>query len=408
MEFWLFALAISFPVAGALILALVRARPKARNSKELEIAFLASQIGEIDKDVSRGALNERDAESSRIEVSRRLLNVDRSHVSSLQESRPPKLATAILSILVGVVLVPGAIYVHSMIGVPDAPDMPLMERLASAESIRANRLTQAEFAEQVGVREPGDSGVDPKYLELMEQLRKAVAEDPESVRGLELLVQHESALGRFSAAADAKARIVDLKGASANADDFADLAELMIFAVGGYVSPEAEQLLGSAIKIDPKHHVATYYTGLMYTQTGRPDRAFRLWSEILESSSADPELVAGIRGQITAVARLAGIEIRSPPLEFEGPDEGDIAGAAVLTDEERSSLILGMVQGLEERLFNSGGSPEEWARLIRSLDVLGESERALTAWVEANELFKDDENALQTIAVEAEKAGLAE
>ena len=36
-----------------------------------------------------------------------------------------------------------------------------------------------------------------------------------------------------------------------------------------------------------------------------------------------------------------------------------------------------MVNQLSERLASEGGSPEEWARLIAALGVLGEGQRAI-------------------------------
>ncbi len=404
VEFWLVQLAVSVPIAVVLALTLARAKPSERFSREAEIDFLAGQIRKTYSDVSSGLLDERDAENARIEISRRLLKVGRENASATRESRPPKAATALLAILVGLVLVPGAIYLHWLAGAPGIPDMPLKARLANAEAARVNRLTQANFLVENSLNEPDVSDFNPSYLELINRLRAAVVENPGNARGLELLVQHESALGRYSSAADAQAQIINLKDALASADDYASLAELLVYAAGGYVSPEAEDLFAHAISIDSLNATALYYTGLMYAQTGRPDRAFHIWYEILESDSADanPELVKRIQNQIAAVAQLAGLDFLPPLTEFAEPD------AATLTDDEQAILALGMVNGLEERLHNGDGPAAEWALLIKSLGVLGEFGRARDAWTKAKKLFSDNIEALRLIEIEARIAGIHE
>ncbi len=62
-----------------------------------------------------------------------------------------------------------------------------------------------------------------------------------------------------------------------------------------------------------------------------------------------------------------------------------------------------MVEGLAQRLATSGGSAEEWARLIRALTVLKENDRAQTILAEARQRFAAEPEALKRI----EEAGRA-
>ena len=50
-------------------------------------------------------------------------------------------------------------------------------------------------------------------------------------------------------------------------------------------------------------------------------------------------------------------------------------------------MIRGMVEGLAGRLADEGGPAEDWARLIASLGVLGETERAAAILAEARDAF---------------------
>ncbi|RJE85708.1 c-type cytochrome biogenesis protein CcmI, partial [Paracoccus onubensis] len=91
-----------------------------------------------------------------------------------------------------------------------------------------------------------------------------------------------------------------------------------------------------------------------------------------------------------------------------GPDADTMAATEDMSPEERQEMIQGMVSGLESRLATQGGSPEEWARLIGSLAVLGQTDRASAIWDEAQERFGAQPEAIAPIREAAETAGLIE
>jgi cytochrome c-type biogenesis protein CcmH len=55
------------------------------------------------------------------------------------------------------------------------------------------------------------------------------------------------------------------------------------------------------------------------------------------------------------------------------------------------------VEGLAQRLASSGGSAEEWARLIRALAVLNETDRAKLILGEARQKFAAQPDDLRRI-----------
>ena len=67
-------------------------------------------------------------------------------------------------------------------------------------------------------------------------------------------------------------------------------------------------------------------------------------------------------------------------------------------------MIEGMVEGLAARLADEGGPVEDWARLIRALGVLGQTERASAIRTEAREVFVGDADA-QALLDDAAAAG---
>jgi cytochrome c-type biogenesis protein CcmH len=80
--------------------------------------------------------------------------------------------------------------------------------------------------------------------------------------------------------------------------------------------------------------------------------------------------------------------------------------AAEMTPEARMEMIQGMVAGLSDRLATEGGPPEDWARLIGALGVLGNTEQAAAIAAEAEQVFAGNDAALSLIAEARTRAGL--
>ena len=77
-----------------------------------------------------------------------------------------------------------------------------------------------------------------------------------------------------------------------------------------------------------------------------------------------------------------------------------------MTPEEQQQMIAGMVQRLETRLSEEGGTPEEWSRLITSLVRLGNTDHAREILAEAKTRFASQTEALATVTAAADSVGL--
>jgi cytochrome c-type biogenesis protein CcmH len=252
---------------------------------------------------------------------------------------------------------------------------------------------------------PPPAELDPGDVELIERLREALAERPDDAEGHRLLAGSLGVMGRFAEARAAQSRVVEIRGENASAEELIDLAELMILAAGGYVSPEAEAVLRRALLLAPESPVARYYSGLTLLQAGRADLAYPIWSRLLEEGPSGAPWVAAIAPEIGEVARLAGRPVPEVPVP-KGPGAADLEAAEALSPEDRSAMIEGMVAQLGARLAEQGGPPEEWAQLIRSLGVLGRTEEARAIWQEAQSSFADAPAAMAGIDAAARSAGL--
>mgnify|MGYP005993029169 CR=1 FL=1 len=409
MTFWIIATIIASLATAPLVLALMRARRSNADddgNTTVELRVYKDQLSEVERDLSRGMLTEGAAKRARLEISRRMLEADgKRDVHTTKDAALPLWA----ALLVGAVVLGGGVWLYSDTGAPTYQDLPLKTRLAQAQNIRDTRATQA-FAEEYSPASPPLETPDPDHLKLLDQLRAALENRPNDLQGHILLARNASVVGEYRDAYAAQERVIALKGDAASADDFAALADMMILAVGGYVSPEAEAAITKSLARDANNGTANYYAGLMFAQTDRPDMTFQIWSRLLRNSAPDALWVPPIRAQIESVAQAAGERYTLPPLApaLKGPTAEDVEAAADMDEGDRMDFIRSMVDQLSARLANDGGSPEEWARLISSLGVLGDTSRAAAIWTEAQVIFGADAHALATVRAAAQSAGIAQ
>ncbi|WP_193142235.1 c-type cytochrome biogenesis protein CcmI [Meridianimarinicoccus sp. MJW13] len=404
MMFWILTSALALASAVLLALALLRRPQSAPDRAEYDIAVYRDQLKGVERDLARGVISEEVAGRTRTEVKRRILEADKARSAHVAPGTAPRGVTLALIAVLGLVLGGGSFAAYLKLGAPGFGDLPLKTRIENAQTLRETRPSQSE-AEARAEPLPGFPERDPQFVKLVEQLRTTVADRPDDPRGFELLANNEAALGNFSAAHKAQARLIELRGADASAADYITWADLMVIATNGYVSPEAEAALNETLKRDPHNGPARYYIGLMHAQTGRPDMAFRIWKPLLEESTPDAPWLPAIRGQIEELAFRAGIDYRLPEAApLGGPSAEDMDAAAEMSPEERMEMIRSMVEGLSERLASEGGAPSEWARLITALGVLGETGRANAIYAESKQVFDGNAAALNELAEAARRA----
>lgn len=396
MTFWI--------IAGLLLVACVAAMGAALRTDRApadrqDVAVYRDQLRELDRDAARGVLPEPEVAAARAEVARRLLAADRERTAGSRQGW-----TALGLALVALPTLVVSVGVYLWIGAPGYSDLPLQARIDRIEEARAARPDQASAEADVPAR-VDDS--NPDMTRMAAQLREVLEGRPDDLRGWRLAVQTEAGLGDYAAAWRAQDRVLALAGEDATADDFALLAELMVAAADGYVSPEAERALAEALRREPANGTARYYRGLMYAQGGRPDLAWPVWRALVADSRPGDPWLDPIYARIEDVSVLAGYPT---PLEElpqpRGPAAEDLAGAASMSPEDRVEMIAGMVDGLAARLADEGGPPSDWARLITSYGVLGRTDDAARVYAEAKMTFTDDPAGLDVLARAAEQAGL--
>lgn len=406
MWFWVIIGLLVLLIISLIAWALLRGRDAGEVAATFDVQVYRDQLSGVARDLERGVVTPEEAARIKVEVSRRLLDADKAVQATADVTGAPKFASYAAIAVVAVTLVSG-VGVYQRIGQPGYPDLPLKLRIENAQEHRRARPNQAAVEATIP---PMIEEVEPRHIALVERLRVAVAEHPNDLKGQHLLVTNEAALGNYIAAYQAQIRVIEIKDTHVRAKDLSELAEWMIIAAGGYVSPEAESALKRAIERDPNDGKARYYSGLMFYQNGRPDMAFKLWRQLLDRSAPSDPWVGPIRGQIEDAAAWAGVNYTLPEMApaLAGPDADALAAASDMTVEERQAMIGGMVAQLSERLASEGGSAQEWAQLIGALGVLGETDRAQAIWAEAQNVFAADTTALAMVRAAAQKAGVAQ
>ena len=408
MLFWITACLIVALVAATLLPSLLRpAQPAAVETSDMRV--YRDQLAEVDRDLARGLLDVAEAGRTRTEISRRLLTADRAAngVEQPADTSPAPQFTRARAAVTVVVLGAAALALYDWLGAPGYPDISRASRIAAGDAMRLGRISQA--AAEALAPPTTATDVPAADMALIEQLRDAVKTHPDSAQGWGFLAEFETRIGNYPAAARAQEQLIALKTDTATVADYAYLVDLQVAAAGGFVSPQVEQTIRRLLADDDTNLTARYYTGLLYAQTDRPDIAFRLWRDLVEDGQtavekADDIHVQLARAGVEDMAIRAGVDYELPP-EI-GPDAADIAAAQDMTPQARQQMIAGMVAQLSDRLATQGGPPADWARLIASLGVLGDTDQARAIWTEAQGVFATDPAAIAQLLTAAQSAGL--
>lgn len=391
--FWAVAAGLAAVVALVLIGALRRV-PAVGGSADADIAVYRDQLAEIDRDLARGTIGTDEAVRLRAEVGKRVIEADRARSARPVAAGATPTGAIVAAILA--VVVPGGLAAYWWLGAPGYPDMALEARLADLDAGIATRPSQeAELDRQGRGR---DTALDQTLARELSTLT-----EPEALRAR--FRQHFEA-GEMQSAVRVQERLIALQGEASDGNDHANLALALVAEAQGYVSPEAEAELRSALQRDIANQLARYLVGEMFLQGGRYDQAFRFWRPLAEGGDPSAPWTQSIRERIGQVAELAGVRYAPPAIAGSGPSAGDIAAAGEMSPEERQSMIEGMVAQLSDRLATEGGDVEDWNRLIRSLAILERLPEAQKIYDEAKAKFEGRPSELSFLRLAAVETGL--
>jgi cytochrome c-type biogenesis protein CcmH len=179
---------------------------------------------------------------------------------------------------------------------------------------------------------------------------------------------------RIGRAADAvRAYEAALRLLGSDAARLTNYGEAQVVANDGLVSAEARAAFEQALELDRSLAKARFYLARAAEQDGDREKARAEYGALLASAPGDAPWAPAVKERL---ARL------------------DQSGSAAIPDRD---AIVGMVENLAARLDTEGGSAEEWARLMRSYSVLGQTGKARQAFVRARQVLAEDQAGLQAV-----------
>ena len=347
-------------------------------------AVYRDQLREVERDVARGVLSPREADSARLEIQRRLLAVDVAGgpVSDRLVHSSPRVAAA-----TALFVVLGTAGLYWRLGAPALPGVPFADR-------------------PVAQQEPGATGDQAPHKDMRDaaaRLEQKLRADPSNAAGWVLYGRTESMLGDWQKAADAYKHAIDL--GLKDADVLAGYGEMQVMAANGIVAPAAHDTFAAALAADADNGVARYYLALADSQAGDGHKAVTAWLELAAGLPEDSQMRGAIASRIAEAAKNGGFEAPPMPkgLAAEaapgGPTPEQMQAAAAMPAAERDQMINGMIEKLAAKLKAEPNDLDGWLRLGRAYLVQGKGDLAVDAFDHAAALKPGDQGIrLQMVA----------
>ncbi|KPP88012.1 MAG: cytochrome c-type biogenesis protein CcmH [Rhodobacteraceae bacterium HLUCCA08] len=241
MLFWIIAALLTLLTLGLILPPLLWPGQDDGGADASDMDIYRDQLRELERDIERGVIGGDEAERARTEIARRLLAADKAG--------PRKATTAPAALTRGAAVVAAAAvlgltgWLYWTNGSPGAEDMPRVARLAEADALRRDRPGQLELEAEVTEFFSAPIQISADEAGLVEELRRVVPENPDDLRGWQLLAVFEARMQDYAAAASAQARVIEMKGDEATDEDRFSLAVNLFIAANGAVSPDLAAIL---------------------------------------------------------------------------------------------------------------------------------------------------------------------
>ena len=330
-------------------------------------AVLVDQLDEVQRDLDRHVISTSEAAAAQQEIKRRILAAARRATSGQVADNTSGRGTLFLAAFF-VPLV--AVGYYAIMGSPEISSLAYADR-------------QAERAEQ------------QKITELTDKLYARLTSEPSggASEGWMLLGQTYYRMGDYTQAAAAFESVAIRDDATSAT--FSMLAEALVSAEQGIVTPRAETAIDRAIALDPSNPAGVFYKSMALAQKGKEPAAHALLLSHLETADGFAPWMEAFVAQANQIAQTLG---RDPIALMDyapmasggaGPTAEDIAAAGEMSAEDRGEFIRSMVNRLAERLEENPDDLDGWLQLANAYKVLGEQKNAVSAYERASTLLSD-------------------
>ncbi|MCC0808370.1 c-type cytochrome biogenesis protein CcmI [Methylobacterium sp. W2] len=350
-----------------------------------ETGFYEDQLREIERDLTRGLIAPGEAEAARTEAARRLLRASRENPEAVSDGiaepalRQRRAASAFALSTIPLV----ALIAYGLYGSPHMPSQTASDRQA--------------------VQSGGQD-----MLKAIGQIEARLASDPSDGRGWSVLAPVYVRLGRFDDAAHAYEAATRVLGESPQR--LSDWGEALVAGANGTVTPRAKEIFERAASLDAGAAKPRFYLARAAELEGDIPGAIRRLTALTENAPADAPWLPLVRETLTRLQGEAPAATAKPGVEAsqaKPPEAGAAAALQAMPAANRDAAIRGMVEGLDRRLSEKGGTADEWVRLVRSYGVLGDRETMKTTLDRARNAIGTDAEAGAKLDELAREFGLA-
>ena len=384
------------------------------------LAVYKDQLAEVERDQAQGLIEEAEAASGRLEIERRILSAGKEENAPAERIAPNWQYRMVTGVAAIVVL--GSVGLYASLGRPELSSVSPQAQDAWAQraAVAANAGAQGQITQPADGQQGGDVEAMVKRLE---QRLEANSKDPD---GWRVLGWSYDSTGRYQDAATAYGRAVELQ--KDNAMLRALYGEAQVKAANGVVTPAALATFEDVLAINPGDERARFFKGVAKEQKGDNQGAIDEWLALYKIAPADAEWTGDLRSRIEETAQKAGIDVRTKLAEARpaaaatavaqapaapahpgavGPSAADVENAKQLSEQDRQSMVSGMVDRLAGRLETSPKDPDGWIMLIRSRVAMKDAEKARAALEKAKTVFADEPETQQRIVQAAQAMGIA-
>ena len=353
---WLLTITITVAVAAALYYAasgrVVNAGAAA--GFDATTSHFRLQLAEIEADIAAGRLAAAEAIAAKAELARERLRQQKEAAATAAPRLGRLGAVALPASIAGIAVIAFATY--AFLGSPNLPSEPLASRADAA-------------------------GPQMSLDDAVKAVEARLASHPDDIKGWSVIAPVYMRAGQYAKAEHAFRQILALSPPTADAET--DLAEALMMQNGGNATGEAADLLHKATALDPRLVRPRFYLAADAMRSKDYASAVAQWQQIIAlGTDADPWMPTAKAGLTAAEAGRDGKPLPQEPASAPAAAPAPAAGGPA-----QNPAILGMVNGLADRLNKQGGTVAEWTQLVRSQIVLGDIAKAQAAYDSARKAY---------------------
>ncbi|GJL80442.1 MAG: cytochrome c-type biogenesis protein CycH [marine bacterium B5-7] len=293
------------------------------------VTIARDRLRDLDASRNTGTISVEDYEAARSELEQSLA-LDLAALESAHNKSPNDnstrftAATLVVPILIAftVPVVAGGLYL--LVGEPAA--------LESVNGLR-NEVTAT------------DAGTSPSIESMLDQLKTRLEQNPDDVRGWNILARTSMQLERYDDAARALKRLNSLM--PNDPDILVQYADALAMLEGGVLEGKPIELINQALTVDPNQPQALWLAGMAADRRGDYPVAMTLWQRLLPQLDQDPQSRSELMSMIQDLKRRAdeaGIDLSSLPINPE-TSATDAAGTTKTIAVENKGEVVASTSG---------------------------------------------------------------